>query len=283
MCRSNFALLVVIILLVNSDANGPIFGGSLVGLKSESEYSDTLNQFFGPFMQLCKEVNNVPLEKDVTFWCANRKQPKFQQVFANSKSIFAHLRPNKPTAFFIHGWLINWLDNIPMMRRYLDAQDANVCGVDWESLAKCEYKVTVNNARDKVGPYLAAFISNLIAINVKPENVTIIGHSIGAHIAGITGSLIKRGRLGYIIGLDPAGPLYTAPILHSLSEILDENDAIFVQTMVTNKNHIGTNFSLGHQNFFPNGGLQQSGCKIVDSLLGFVKLRKSKKSYSQTT
>lgn len=39
------------------------------------------------------------------------------------------------------------------------------------------------------------------------KNLTIVGHSLGAHIAGFVGKRVKKGRVGTIIGLDPAGKL----------------------------------------------------------------------------
>lgn len=39
---------------------------------------------------------------------------------------------------------------------------------------------------------------------VDLQDVTIIGHSLGAHLAGFTGKLLKsKNKIGYIMGLDP--------------------------------------------------------------------------------
>lgn len=45
------------------------------------------------------------------------------------------------------------------------------------------------------------------AYNYSLSDVTLVGHSLGAHISGYAGKY-TNGTLGIIVGLDPAAPLF---------------------------------------------------------------------------
>ena len=67
-------------------------------------------------------------------------------------------------------------------------------------------------------------------------------------------------------GLDPAGPGYT---WNDTDRRLDLTDAEFVDIIHTNAGSLlegGVGFaeSLGHADFFPNGGLRQPGCNLEE-------------------
>jgi hypothetical protein len=90
--------------------------------------------------------------------------------------------------------------------------------------------------------------------------VTVVGFSLGAHIAGYAGNGIKG--LKRIIGLDPAGPMFACA--HPDAR-LDETDAEFVEVIHTNGDTFnmggaGTLQRLGTVDFYPNGGWIQPGC-----------------------
>jgi hypothetical protein len=63
-----------------------------------------------------------------------------------------------------------------------------------------------------------------------------------------------------ITGLDPAGPVYDKL---TSAERLDQNDADLVDVLNTNS-VFGIVQSLGHKNFYPNGGNRQPGCLLRD-------------------
>jgi len=65
----------------------------------------------------------------------------------------------------------------------------------------------------------------------------------------------------FALGLDPAKPLYEKS---SPEDRLDINDALFVDVMHTNGGKNGILKSLGHIDFFPNGGQHQPNCKKFD-------------------
>lgn len=80
------------------------------------------------------------------------------------------------------------------------------------------------------------------------------GHSLGAHIAGLTGKRIRAGPNGVvqvIFGLDPAGPLFN---LNAPNERLDANDAVYTEGVRTNVGGSGFLEPFCHTDFYPNGG-----------------------------
>ena len=83
-----------------------------------------------------------------------------------------------------------------------------------------------------VGSHCARFIHHIISeYGVDPDNVEIIGHSLGAHGAGYAGEALQKNHnivLGKITGLDPAGPYFTGtkPTVR-----LDPTDAKIVTTV----------------------------------------------------
>ncbi|XP_033111037.1 pancreatic triacylglycerol lipase-like [Anneissia japonica] len=101
-------------------------------------------------------------------------------------------------------------------------------------------------------------LKNIAGISFS--SVHLIGHSLGAHIAGYAGERLNG--LGRITGLDSAGPYfeYTEPIVR-----LDPTDAVFVDAIHTDTNSIfrlgfGIQKAVGHLDFYPNDGHDQPGC-----------------------
>lgn len=65
------------------------------------------------------------------------------------------------------------------------------------------------------------------------------------------------GKIGKIVGLDPALPLFR----YSAADArLASTDADYVETIHTNAGTLGFSDPLGHASFYPNGGSRQPGC-----------------------
>lgn len=65
------------------------------------------------------------------------------------------------------------------------------------------------------------------------------------------------GKIGKIVGLDPALPLFR----YSLADArLADTDAEYVETIHTNAGTLGFVQPLGQASFYPNGGSKQPGC-----------------------
>lgn len=81
------------------------------------------------------------------------------------------------------------------------------------------------------------------------SNIIIAGHSLGSHIAGLTGKRVTSGGISAIFGLDPAGPLFS---LNSPSERFAANDAQYTEGIRTNADNLGFAEPLAHADFYPN-------------------------------
>ena len=146
----------------------------------------------------------------------------------------------RPTKIIVHGFMDNsivqWV--LELSEALLDHGDFNVVAVDWGGGSGSLYSQSAANTR-LVGLEIAHLIESLVAnLGARAEDFHVVGHSLGAHIAGYCGeSVIKRGlgKLGRISGLDPAEPLF-----QSMPEFvrLDPGDADFVDVIHTDARSI---------------------------------------------
>ncbi|XP_034103812.1 pancreatic triacylglycerol lipase [Drosophila albomicans] len=185
---------------------------------------------------------------------------------------FRRLNARKKLALFLHGWndqgSKDWVQEL-LLNWTVFGEGYNVCVVDWGNLSQNDYKSASMSIFD-VGLTVAGIIIALEEMRPKHfdrRNVTLAGYSLGAHAAGYAGAVLL-GKVEQIIGLDPAGPLFTLPAAVSPKYRLDETDAQFVQVLHTSGGTLGTSLKCGHADFYPNGGrAPQRNC------LMFVNLR----------
>ncbi|XP_076055975.1 uncharacterized protein LOC143034020 isoform X1 [Oratosquilla oratoria] len=177
---------------------------------------------------------------------------------------------NRTTYVIIHGFMGNGLEKwiVSLKDKLLMREDCNVISVDWPagtSLFELSYTYTTG-LLPKVGYDSATLISNLSEISgLKLSSIHVIGHSLGAHIAGFAGKILS-GQVGRITGLDPAGPGFNNV---TSNRRLDKEDAQYVDVVHTNacemdsfsKNCHGLNENIGHSDFWPNGGSHQPSCQ----------------------
>lgn len=77
--------------------------------------------------------------------------------------------------------------------------DCNVCAVDWSRLANYDYSIAAMQHTKMVTSALSYFMEYLILNGMNVTQVSIVGHSLGAHIAGFIGQRFM-GNLHSIYG-----------------------------------------------------------------------------------
>ncbi|EEC05256.1 alpha/beta hydrolase, putative [Ixodes scapularis] len=135
-----------------------------------------------------------------------------------------------------------------MKDEFLKHSDYNVIVVDWSHGSRPPYTRATANTR-VVGAELAHLIKALHnSTGVRPESFHVVGHSLGAQIAGYAGERLDK--LGRITGLDPAGPYF----FHMPPQVrLDPSDAAFVDVIHSDASlpfHLFTNLGIFNEKGF---------------------------------
>ncbi len=79
--------------------------------------------------------------------------------------------------------------------------DINVITVDWSESASWKAYPLPAYMTGQVGTIVARLIDNFVEQRmVTLARVHIIGHSLGSHVAGASGSAVQHGRVGRITG-----------------------------------------------------------------------------------
>lgn len=172
----------------------------------------------------------------------------------------SQFQPSRRNFFIVHGWNGNRNSgvNTQIRRALLDRFDLNVFVVDWSGPAN-QFYTTARNAVPVIGRLLGNFIEQMIiAFNLRPADFNLAGHSLGAHLIGVAGAQVN-GLVASLVGLDPAGPLYT---VGNIDNRIDPTDGDYVQIIHTNAGFLGFGSSIGDADYYPNGGRSQPGCGL---------------------
>ncbi|XP_066247225.1 pancreatic triacylglycerol lipase-like [Euwallacea similis] len=167
---------------------------------------------------------------------------------------------NRDTVVIIHGWNNHYLSpvNVEIRNALLPRKNINVIVVDWSAIAGGTY-ISSQGSVVAVGNHVGNFLITLNnELGYRLNRVTLVGHSLGAHVSGNAGAR-TIGLINTIIGLDPAGPLFTES---NINNRLDPTDANYVHVIHTNDGLLGFRINMGHSDYYPNGGSTQPGCGI---------------------
>lgn len=119
--------------------------------------------------------------------------------------------PNSLTFVLIHGWQSNPSQAFGSLAQQLQTiyPRANVISLDWKEIANTQISIIpVFNYAYVAGQvtYVASNLATVLSmLPTEPSMIKLIGHSLGAHIAGFA-SADNGNSIGEIVGLDPAAP-----------------------------------------------------------------------------
>ncbi|XP_069969219.1 phospholipase A1-like [Bactrocera oleae] len=135
----------------------------------------------------------------------------------------------------------------------------NVIIVDWTRARSVDYASSVV-AVPKVGKKVASMINFLVEnFGMHLGETVVIGHSLGAHVAGYAGKKTKKGLFHAIVGLYPSLPLFS---YNMPDKRLNANDVHYVKSIQTNGGQLGFLKPIGKGAFHPNGGKTQHSCLL---------------------
>lgn len=144
----------------------------------------------------------------------------------------------------------------PVMEKPL-YEDFNIIVCDWSKISSNVNYFGVTEMIEDLGFLLAEFVRHLhMKAGVNYDDIYLIGHSLGAQIAGSAGKQIQPYRFNTIYALDPAGPGFRE---QSDEYRIDASDAHYVESIQTSTG-LGFEQPVGHATFYPNFGKDQKKC-----------------------
>ncbi|XP_037821224.1 phospholipase A1-like [Lucilia sericata] len=215
------------------------------------------------YFEAMSNVDSLLTTNPVNFYLYTKANPtEGQEITASKKSISAsNFNAKNPTRITIHGWTSSKDDyvNSGIREAWLSHGDYNMIAIDWGRARSVDYATSVL-AVPGVGKKIADLVNFLVKnYGLNLDTLEVIGHSLGAHVAGFTGKNIANGKAHAIIGLDPALPLYS---YDKPDKRLSSTDAYYVESIQTNGGKLGFLKPIGKGAFYPNGGKSQPGCGV---------------------
>ncbi|XP_003743786.1 pancreatic lipase-related protein 2 [Galendromus occidentalis] len=180
--------------------------------------------------------------------------------------------PRKKLVFVAHGFGgngdLSWLHEIKEAKTKVHGD--NVIIVDWTKGARAStlYFGAAANA-DVVGRIAAHLCLKLVEEYAIPlENVEFIGFSLGAQVAGFFAKEVFQiwgEKIGKITALDCAAPLFEVNGIWPSKEHVHFLEAVHTSAgNVLWRGKVGLSMDYGHVDYYPNGGIDQPGCRFLD-------------------
>ena len=177
----------------------------------------------------------------------------------------SHFDSRHPTVILAHGWNSHGQGfGSDIAEAYLEVGEYNVFAIEWGDLETwANYPQAAVRTR-AVGEHSANLVKILSDAGVF-DKIHVVGHSLGAHVAGFLAKRAKAmglGTLARVTGLDPAEPFFD---IAGPEDRIDKSDADFVDIIHTNSGMLWNGClsikkSIGHVDFYPAGGSHQPGC-----------------------
>ncbi|KAK9310005.1 hypothetical protein QLX08_000488 [Tetragonisca angustula] len=218
-----------------------------------------LEEFIPPTVE--QTQRNLP--NTVFFYLYTRNNTSnYQQLNVNDENTLrnSNFNVSKNTAIYVHGWMSDYLTGTGVREAILQVCDCNVILLNWATIAHGPY-IWSSDRAGIIAEYVAQMIDFLHAEGMDVSRLTIIGHSLGAHIAGLS-SFFAKNKANFVVGLDPSQPNF---LRAGVGTRLSSGDGNYVQVLHTDAGAAGLNVSVGDIDFWANNGQTQNGCNILDN------------------
>ncbi|KAF6211015.1 hypothetical protein GE061_014128 [Apolygus lucorum] len=211
----------------------------------------------------------VDIREHVHFQLHTRRTSNDGVLFTLDPSAFekSTFDVDQPVKIMVHGFLGRLRDGWMTTAKdaMLTREDVNVILVGWTEITQVLLYPWVVQQSFLVAQYLGELVDFLVEHGIPSDHIHMIGHSIGAHIAGVASKEAMSGIVGRITGLDAAWPLYKG--LREFDR-LDATDADFVDCIHTSSGLLGIPHPFCDADFYPNGGtLYQPGCNALNLVI----------------
>ncbi|KAL7020688.1 hypothetical protein ACKWTF_011609 [Chironomus riparius] len=228
--------------------------------------------FFSYFKDWWKSFGGVDENVKVLF------SPNLYTAYSYKLSDMAEIVHNPqfdrklPTVVYIHGFLGDGEFDFSVMAvrsAYRKKKNQNFIAVDWSAYSRFVFGVPYFSNVKKLQQICEDIAGQLELIRTQGcscyKNIYIVGHSLGGQCAGLIGRHLRKiSNNNFVIpkiyALDPAGPDFEDYKLQSTFGCISRNDADYVQIIHANGHRYGMVNSVGHADFYPNGGMSQPGC-----------------------
>jgi hypothetical protein len=181
---------------------------------------------------------------------------------------------NRSTVLYVHGYRenVNSESVQTVIKAFLMRDDnQNILVMNWSNYSDGNYATSAVPDLIKLGHLIGVGIYSFAIQNAfDPSRLHIVGHSLGAQLAGYIGRWIivmsqSKLKVQRITGLDPARPLFSHKVTF-MPTSLSSFDARFVDVIHTDSGNLGESENCGIVDFWPNGGSHQSGCKTFPQI-----------------
>lgn len=167
-----------------------------------------------PYFQHPPESHKAP----VSISCNDEDNRQYVRII--NKNLLEDFQ-RRPTRMLIHGFLpdlsgLYWpyyFDEIRQAYEKYHKDEFNIVLVEWNGFteygrqkASKGYNLSRVYIKTHVAKIAARFLDGHLGTDKGIwKSLTIIGHSLGAHVAGFIGKRVVNGRVGSIIALEPSG------------------------------------------------------------------------------
>ncbi|CAG5043715.1 unnamed protein product [Parnassius apollo] len=225
-----------------------------------SDRCETIKRFFGLTYDQMQNKDVLKFHENFNIdFVTNRGIVKFNVTTADL--VGKLIDHTKTTVILIHGFMesSDGLMVKAVATELLKKKDIDILALDGRNAITFEYFRSTTYVRI-IGEKLGQLLSSITKGGQNANRIILIGHSLGAHIAGVASKRVQDltgTAIGHIIALDPAGPCFSNM---SPDNRLDRSNAAHVDVIHTNAGILGLKEPVGHKDFYPNGGMSQPGC-----------------------